>query len=195
MLKKYFKSKTKFGLALNILTVLLIVLLLIPSTRKDVAALLLRPTRFIHQPKVNSDKPILNPETYQWKVESLDGDVVKLKHLNDKVIFINLWATWCPPCIAEMPDLQKLYDEYKDEVHFLFVSNEADEKLIDFMESKGYTLPVYSPRSQYPQQLATNTLPTTFIISKKGEIVVNKKGLAQWNSRKVKNILDILIKQ
>lgn len=195
MLKNYFKSKTKFGTALNIITVLLIIALLIPETRKIVAPVLLRPTRFIHQPRVESVKPTLNPATYNWKLEALNGDVIKLKQFHDQVILINFWATWCPPCIAELPDLQKLYNEYKNDVTFLFVTNEQASKVMDFMVQKSYTIPVYNPRTQYPTDLASNTLPTTFIISKSGEIVVHKTGLAQWNSRKVKNILDILIDQ
>ena len=49
-----------------------------------------------------------------FELESLDGEMIKLSSYKDKVVFLNFWATWCPPCIAEMPSMQKLYDHFKD---------------------------------------------------------------------------------
>ncbi|MEM7187807.1 MAG: TlpA disulfide reductase family protein, partial [Bacteroidota bacterium] len=106
---------------------------------------------------------------------------------------INFWATWCPPCVAEMPSLQNLYDEYGDRVDFYFVSMESEEKINKFMEKKGYNFPVYIPKQQIPQTIRGNSLPTTYVISKKGGIVVDKVGAADWDSRATKELLNGLL--
>jgi thiol-disulfide isomerase/thioredoxin len=192
-LKNYFKKKTKFALIIDALMGIMLILFLIPATRKDMAALILKPTLFIHQPKVNDEKPALLPETYKWVLKDMTGERISISKFSDKVIFINLWATWCPPCIAEMPDLQKLYNDYGDKVEFLFVSNESTDVINSFLEKKKFTLPAYTPVSQYPSDFETQSIPTTFIINKKGEIVIRKAGVAQWNSKRMRGILDALI--
>ncbi|MBI9066607.1 MAG: TlpA family protein disulfide reductase [Salinivirgaceae bacterium] len=195
MFKNYLKKKSKIGLAVDAAIVILFILLLIPATRKEVAALILKPTLFIHQPKVNNNKPIISDNAYDWKLQNLAGEKIKLSTFENNVLIINLWATWCPPCIAEMPDLQRLYNDYGDKVSFLFVSNESDATIKEFIDKKGYTFPVYTPLTQYPNDFETNTIPTTYIISKKGELVINKTGVAQWNSKRIRQILDVLINQ
>lgn len=195
MLKKYLKKKTPIAIGIDVAIIIALILLAIPATRKDMAALILKPTLLIHQPKVNSNKPVLSTDSYEWKIANSDGITLKFDEFKGKVVFINLWATWCPPCIAEMPDLNKLYLDYADKVEFLFVSHEESAVVNDFIAKKGFSLPVYKPVTQYPADFETNSIPTTFVINKNGEIVISKSGVANWNSRKVRNILDILISQ
>ncbi|WP_272864597.1 TlpA family protein disulfide reductase [Aureisphaera galaxeae] len=132
-------------------------------------------------------------EDYQWPLENLKGNEMNLKSSEGKVVLINLWATWCPPCVAEMPALQNLYDAYGDRVDFYFVSAENPNKLRKFMDKKGYDLPVYLYEYKAPDLLESSSLPTTFILSKRGNIVVNKTGSARWDSDKVKELLDALL--
>ena len=106
-----------------------------------------------------------------------------------------MWATWCPPCVAEMPSLQDLYNDYKDQVVFVFVTSEGAEKVTPFMEKNNYNLPIYNMMSKEPDLLSTQSIPTTYLINKKGEIVIKKTGAANWNSTKVRNQLDELIKE
>lgn len=193
MLKNYIKKKSKFGLAIDLFMLILLVLLLIPATRKNTAAFILKPTLFIHQPKVKTDRVEISTQAYNWQLKNLDGEGVSLSELSGKVVFINLWATWCPPCIAELPDLIKLYDDYGDKVVFLFISNESLPALKAFVDKKGYQIPVYFPVTGYPADFEANSIPTTFIVNKKGEIVVQKNGVAKWNSNRTRNILNTLI--
>ncbi len=195
MLKNYFKKKSKLSIGIDILIGLMLILLLIPATRKDMAAFILKPTLFIHQPKVLSEKVKLSEEAFNWELKTIDGEEVRFSDFQEKVVFINLWATWCPPCIAEMPDMQRLYNDYSDKIDFLFISNEDSKPVNQFLNKKGYTFPVYTPLSSYPANFEANSLPTTFIISKKGEIVVHRVGVAQWNSGRMRTILDALINQ
>ena len=108
---------------------------------------------------------------------------------------VNLWATWCPPCVAELPGFATLYADYKDKVEFAFVANDDQEKVLTFLEKKGYDLPVYFQVSATPKALESGSIPVTYIIDKKGDLVVDKTGAANWNSDKVRNLLDQLLAQ
>jgi len=193
MLKNYFKKKTKLAIVIDVVIGIVLLLLLIPATRKDMAAIILKPTLFIHQPKVNKEKPVLMAESYNWKLQNQDGITLTLDDFRNKVLFINLWATWCPPCIAELPDLNKLYNDYREDVEFLFVSNEEIKVMSDFLTKKGFTIPVYTPINQYPVDFETSSIPTTFVVNKNGEIVIRKAGVAKWNSQRIRGVLDALI--
>ena len=195
MLKKYFKNKSKLSIAIDIFIVVVLILLLIPGTRKYTAATIIKATMIVHQPKVNKDKPVVNADAYSWQLQDMTGERIKFGRYKDKVVFINLWATWCPPCIAELPDLQKLYDDYGDRVEFLFISNESQSVINTFLEEKQFTLPAYIPLTDYPIDFTTNSIPTSYLINKKGEIVIAKKGVAQWNSKRVRGVLDVLVKE
>ncbi|WP_158975913.1 TlpA disulfide reductase family protein [Cellulophaga sp. L1A9] len=132
---------------------------------------------------------------YNWKLNSLDHHTLNFERYKDRVIIVNFWATWCPPCVAEMPEFQELYQDYKDKVVFLFVTNDDQQKVAAFMAKKQYTLPVYYPKSTTPDLLQSTAIPATFIINKNGEIVVDKTGSANWNSEKIRKLLDRLILQ
>ena len=131
--------------------------------------------------------------SYNWKLVNGEGDIVNFESLEGKVIVVNFWATWCPPCIAEMPSFQKLYDAYKDDVIFLFVASDEENKVAKFLSKNDYTIPVYFEASNRPAEMQSNSLPTTYIINRNGEIVVDKTGAVDWNSNKVKELLDELI--
>ena len=132
-------------------------------------------------------------EDYNWELIDLEGNATNLKSYKGKVIVVNFWATWCPPCIAEMPSFQKLYDNYESKVVFLFVANDEPKKVENFIKDKSYDLPVYFQRSNSPSAIDSNALPTTFVIDSKGMIVAKKVGAADWNSSNIRELLDKLI--
>ncbi len=175
----------------NGIFIILILLLLIPQTRVPIQVFLQRLISF--SPSVVSEENREKLSNYNWALRELDKETTTLESSKDKVVLINLWATWCPPCIAEMPSLQSLYDDYGDTVDFYFVSNEKKETLDRFLEKHSYTFPVYQALEAAPTQLNSNTLPTTYILSKSGIIVIDKKGVADWNSTKTRSILDDLL--
>ena len=112
---------------------------------------------------------------------------------NGKVVFISYWATWCPPCIAELPTIEKLYADYGDQVNFMLISNERSETVRLFLEKKGYDLPVYLSRMQAPKALFERSIPTTYIIDGDGKILMKETGAADWNSEKVREVLQDLL--
>lgn len=143
----------------------------------------------IHQP----DKVEEGLQTdYQMQLTSLDGKkMLRLSELKGKVVFINFWATWCPPCIAEMPDIENLYQDVKDEdIVFLMISlDEIPEKARTFIEKKEFTFPVYFLASSTPPEFESSAIPTTIVLSPQGEIVVHQEGMAQYNSKQFKEFL------
>jgi thiol-disulfide isomerase/thioredoxin len=127
---------------------------------------------------------------FDYELIDADGKITNLKTSQGKVIVINFWATWCPPCVAEMPDFQKLYNQYKDEVEFYFISHDSFDKVTAFADKKKLQMPFYQPKSNEPKDLRYTALPTTFVLSKRGEIVVRTEGSAQWNSKSFRSFLD-----
>lgn len=132
---------------------------------------------------------------YNWPLISLDGSDANLNASEGKVVLINFWATWCPPCVAEMPSLQNLYNEYGDRVDFYFVTSEDPEKVTSFMEKKNLDLPIYIQKYEEPKEITTQALPTTYVISKQNEIIIEESGAATWDSKKVKEILNTLLSE
>lgn len=134
-------------------------------------------------------------DSYKWQLKDTDMQPFYFESQKGKVVLVNFWATWCAPCIAEMPSMQKLYNDYGDTVTFMFVTNEEEQKVLDFLKRKNYDLPVYFPRSKEPKVLSSKILPTTYIINKKGKLIVAETGAADWNSTTTRNLLDSLLKE
>lgn len=172
----------------NILFIVFIILLIIPQTRKPIQVGLNRIFAFSPSEIAEDEREVLT--SYDWKLSSLEGERVNLKTSKGKLIIVNLWATWCPPCIAEMPSFEQLYKDYDQKVDFYFVSSEEAERLTNFMKKKNYTFPVYQALTAGPEKLQSNSLPTTYVISKSGKILIKKTGAADWNSSAFREKLD-----
>jgi len=126
--------------------------------------------------------PVQTRMDYNWRVQGLDGKELDVAQTKGKVIFLNFWATWCPPCLAEMPSIQRLYEKMKsEEIHFMCVSDEERTKVSKFVKEKGFTFPVYTVIGEKPRVFQTRGIPATFIISQDGQIVFKHVGGAKWN--------------
>ncbi|MDN6280771.1 MAG: redoxin domain-containing protein [Psychroflexus sp.] len=122
------------------------------------------------------------PAAFNLKMVDKDGQTKSLADLKGKVIFMNFWATWCPPCIAEMPSIDELHDEVGDEVAFVLLSFDDNfETSKKFNESKGYNLPIYEPTSQIPKMYQSRALPTTYVIDAEGNLAWTHKGMADYS--------------
>lgn len=175
----------------NILFFAFLTLLIIPQTRMPIQVFVQRLISFSPSEKKEENRETL--EDYNWNLIELNAEDVNLSQSKGKVTIVNFWATWCPPCVAEMPSFQKLYDDYGDKVDFYFVTSEEPDKVNKFMEKNTYTLPVFLQRFKAPETLESNALPTTYLISKPGEIVIDETGAADWNSKKMRDLLDKLL--
>lgn len=128
--------------------------------------------------------------SYNLNLVDIHGESVSMAEFKGKTIFINFWATWCPPCIAEMPDINSLYEETKNDVVFLIISvDENRDKAITFVNNKEFTFPIYFPNSAVPKSLKSNTIPTTLVISPSGKIVAKREGMAKYDTEEFKKFL------
>ncbi|MDN3493333.1 TlpA family protein disulfide reductase [Winogradskyella bathintestinalis] len=177
----------------NILFILVITLFIIPQTRTPIQVFIHKGLSYINQSSVIDEKDRTSITYSNWQLISDNDTSINLMDMQDKVVFINFWATWCPPCIAEMPNLQELYGDYKDKVVFLFVTSDDFETVNKFKTKRGFNFEVFQPLNESPKELNTRSIPRTVIINKKGDIVVDETGAVDWNSEKVRNQLNLLL--
>jgi len=173
-IKSHYSKKSRLTLVFDIFFYLFILLMLIPPTRKKISSLVLQVT--LHQPIFtgSAESGSIDEEVLNWELVASNGERIKFTDLQDNVIFVNFWATWCPPCIAEMPGIQELYDEFGDRVSFILVSQENRQTVNGFLRKHDYSLPTHSPMTQTPSVFSHRSIPTTFIISRSGEIVMKR---------------------
>jgi len=134
-------------------------------------------------------------QDYHWQLQALDSGGINFSQSKGKVVIVNFWATWCPPCVAEMPSFQRLYNEYGNQVHFYFVTSEEPEKVRRFLQKHSYSFPVYLQQYEAPNQLQSPVLPTTYVISRNGEIAISETGVADWNSKKTRDLIVRLLSE
>ena len=126
----------------------------------------------------------------------LENNIFTLQNFKGKNLFINYWATWCNPCLAEMPYMAELYENYKDEedIIFLYLSREKLEIIKNYIpkDESLQQLPIYKIITD-DEFFATSGIPTTFIVNSDGEVIVKDLGSAYWNDESVFKFIDNLI--
>ncbi|MDQ3651228.1 MAG: redoxin domain-containing protein [Acidobacteriota bacterium] len=187
LLNKHFFLGIGTGVALTIF-VLISGGVLITKVVLDPAKL----QQYIEAPPI----PYTMPVDYNWTVQSLDGRYLKLEEVKGKAVFLNFWATWCAPCLAEMPSIQRLYEKTKDKgVVILCVTQEDYETVSRFMSEKGYSFPIYLLRGNPPEVFKSDTIPSTFIFSPDGRVVFKHTGAAKWDDETTVSFLQSLVEQ
>ncbi|MBN2286197.1 MAG: TlpA family protein disulfide reductase [Tissierellales bacterium] len=119
---------------------------------------------------------ILAPD---FSLEDLDGHVVTLSDLIGKPVIINFWTTWCPYCVDEMPDLQRLYEKYEQDGLMVLAINvqESNDKISKFLEEENIKLPILLDKNgSVAAVYGANSIPLTLAINDKGEVVTGSRG-------------------
>lgn len=130
---------------------------------------------------------------YDFRLTNEAGREVHFSDFKNQTVFLNFWATWCPPCIAEMPDIEALSEKMNGEVTFVMISLDEDpDKARRFMERKGYELPVYFLTSSLPVVYNPRSIPTTYVISPEGQIAMTRHGMAKYNTESFREFLRAL---
>ena len=174
--------------------ILVLVLLFVPEAKAMMQQGLMKLGLF--QPKL--EKVVTASQgkaNYAFEMLDTNGKTINLEDLKGKVVFMNFWATWCAPCIAEMPSIQKLYDKVKDDKEIVILTVEVEgksDKVAKFMNRKNLTLPVVYPNSQIPTDFFNGSLPTTIILDKKGNIAHTTTGMADYSGQDILDFLDEL---
>ncbi|MDM1293320.1 TlpA family protein disulfide reductase [Sphingobacterium sp. N143] len=141
------------------------------------------------------EKTVMLLKSYDVSFKDSRGNVISLSQLRGKVVLINLWATWCPPCLAEMPSLDKLYKDFQGNSGIIFLSVDIDgrtQAAEKFLKKRKYSLPVYQLHSGLPRELSTQSIPTTIILDKAGKLVNKHVGGMNFGSPKFRKALQQL---
>lgn len=137
---------------------------------------------------------------FNFSIKDLNGNKVDFNQFKGKVVFLNMWATWCGPCRMEMPSIQSLYNsiDNKNKIVFVMLSIDRDtnlDKVVKYINDKSFTFPSYMPTGSLPAQLQqVNSIPTTFIIGADGKIDSKHVGAANYDTNKFKKRLEELSK-
>ena len=116
---------------------------------------------------------------------TLDGQTVAIGDYKGQRILVNLWATWCGPCIREMPSLNRAYNILKDENYaFLVASNEDINKIKGFAEATGFDFPIVKADDMF-QPFDIRVIPTTMIFDTEGNLVTTMTGGLEWDADNV----------
>ena len=134
-----------------------------------------------------------------FEFPGLDGEVVSLTDYRGKVVLVNIWATWCRPCVDEMPSMQKLYQEFQDdEFEILAVSIDTlgPKAVAAFMQKYRLTFPVLlDPQGTIKEAYGATGIPESFIIDRRGLLVKKVIGAAEWSSPEVFRFFKNLIQK
>lgn len=142
--------------------------------------------------KAVSENKGANPKAdFSLMLVNSKGEQVSMEEFRGKVIFMNIWATWCPPCIAEMPGINNLFNDVNDDdVVFLMLSVDRDfEKAKRFKEKKGFDFEIYKVEGGLPEMYYTQSIPTTFVINANGELALTHTGMADYHTAEFKKFL------
>ncbi len=137
-------------------------------------------------------------ESIDFELEDMGGSLKKLSSYRGKFVFLNFWATWCGPCRYEMPSMQKVYDELKDEGFVIVAVNlQEDRKLVKkFLDQYGLTFPVLlDKQGRVGAMYGARSIPTTYLIDRDGYIIGRAIGAREWDAPEIQSVFkDILRK-
>ena len=189
---KILKSKETLK---NIAFVAFLLILFFTPIGKEMRVWVAKLRVLVLNPSVESveDQQKLSDSDFQWQLMDYNGNIESLSENKGELILINYWATWCPPCIAEMPSFQNLYNDYGGKMKFIFLTTDDKETVDAFMQKKDFSFPIYFQIKNAPPKLHTSSLPTTFLIDQNGNIVIDEVGASDWNSDSMRATLDKLL--
>ncbi|MFD2742214.1 MULTISPECIES: TlpA family protein disulfide reductase [Sphingobacterium] len=187
-------NKPRFSLGSKIVYGILVVLILLmfwPASRAVLQQGLMKIGLF--KPKIETN-PASNDERERTsdvvasaeglKLMDVDGQMIHTKDLKGKVVFINFWATWCGPCVAEMPSIQTMIKNIgvQDDIKFMLVEVDGDMAVAqEFLKKQKLDLPIFVPRSAIPSTWMSGAIPATVVLDKHGQRVFTHKGMADYS--------------
>ena len=139
--------------------------------------------------------PVLPRPATSLKLKLVDGSPASLADYKGKVILVDWWATWCAPCVAGMPDVQKLYTKYADKGFVaagISIDEEGAKKVKPFLQKKKFTYPILLDDSGQWKSWGIRRIPALFLVDKDGQIV--KQWIGKTDKREIESAVDELLK-
>lgn len=198
------ENKGKKNRILNyVLWGLLIAIVLIPQSRIFIQQQLMKLGFFKPKLETVNEVPaqeVSEPVEVSNPVSFKDGTgkILAIDELKGKVLFINFWATWCPPCKAEMPSIQVLYDKFKNNDKVVFMLVEVDNNIEganEYLKKESLSLPIVYPNSNIPKEWLSGAIPTTVILDKQGNLAGREEGMRDYSAKSIEDYIQNLINQ
>ena len=143
---------------------------------------------------VPSSQPFTAPAI---SLADTNGHSVELSELRGKLVLVNLWATWCEPCLREMPSLERLQSRLGERIAVLAVSEDrgGNKTVEPFIAKLGLkSVKIYiDPKSEVGHAFGARGLPTSFLIDREGKVLGRVEGAAEWDSPKILGVLEPLL--
>lgn len=190
------KTGVRIGLLLAVATVLVATgthRRLVQGLNYRMLAWGLRTPRSVH-PDVFAPRPFSPDRARELQLVDESGRRVTLPEaMGNRAAFINKWATWCAPCIAEMPGIASLYEASKDTIAFVMLSTDADfEKAKAFKARNGYPFPIYTLAGPEPGYLNSRSIPVTFLVSPQMDTIYRFEGMRDYDMAEFREFLNAL---
>ncbi len=181
----------------KLFTIIFLIVIFLLVFVPEFKAFLLRGASELGVFNAKTDQKISAGETlysHQFRYTDINGKTYNsAAHLKEKVVFMNFWASWCAPCIAEFPGIQELYNYYKEDDEVIFITFSLDDELqtgINFLRKKEYNLPVFYLENAPSTSWYNGSLPTTLVLDKSGKVVYKKENMAHYNTDSFKAFLN-----
>ncbi|WP_375181071.1 TlpA family protein disulfide reductase [Chryseobacterium sp.] len=181
-------------------TVIMIAVLILLWVNPDAKAWVMRQMistgLFNSKIEEKTEKSSLVPPNFSVKNEH--GEIMETAQLRGKVVFINFWASWCPPCRAEFPSVQKLYDRYRSNEDMVFLTVNLDDDIIlgkKYLQKEKFSIPFLVPNGSIPKELYNGSIPTTIVLDKTGKIRMHHSGMADYSKDSFYKEIDRLLKE
>ncbi|MDR2210831.1 MAG: TlpA family protein disulfide reductase [Spirochaetaceae bacterium] len=155
-------------------------------------------SREIEQAFAEANLPVLRQRAFppDFSLSLLGSGQITLSRLKGKVVILNFWATWCPPCRMEMPSMEALYGRFKNR-NFEILAVDCAEKapvVQRFIQNNKYSFPVALDSSgEVSSQYGISGIPTSYILDQEGRIVHRVVGSLDWNNRKIVAAIEALL--
>ena len=150
-------------------------------------------------PAASAQEPQVGALAPDFTLTDLHGESVSLSQYRGKVVMLNFWATWCPPCRAEMPSIEELYRQMQQKGNFVLlavnVEDNPEQAIKAFTSKTPLSFPILLDRDQrVSDRYQVSGIPQTYIIDRNGHIAQKVTGGMDWNSPEVANYLTSLLK-
>ena len=131
---------------------------------------------------------------YDWTLKDENWDFFNFERSRGRVVLIDFWRSWSLPSLPELRGIQALYDDYGDRMDFYIITDEEQPAVKAFMEEHDFTFPITYQFLESESPLASQNTPRSYLIDPEGYVVIDQEGIADWDSRKVRELLDQLLK-
>lgn len=133
--------------------------------------------------------------SYDWRLLGPTGKSLSFIEYMNRTVIVNYWSSKSPESVEELKVWAKLYEDYKNDVFFVFVTKDSQTEVNSFIEETGYVFPVFLSGSTPLKSIVLDKTPKTYLITKQGRIAVNHSGAANWNSEQFRKMLDQIVKK